>query len=748
MALGVRYRDSFYSLSGVVWRVDILQEGYGGTQPGGLDFPAGESPLEICWGETDKISPVQGSSATLKIISDTDRQFVDLYTVESGSVRMDVYRNGGLYWSGTLDTELYEEPYSTRDGYNVTLTFSDFAPLGRLDWAGTGLMTVKDIISTCITRAGVNIGGLNTSLISTSVYSYSNAPKLTLEEVYALQENFFDEEGTPMTVMDVMKSVLQPFTLRLIQKNGMIWIYDLNGIHGQRAVNVEWDSDDSVLSADKVYNNVKVTFSPYGDAEMMRGTVEEDPQLSVESSGGITIKQNYETNDYGSLSALDGFKLFYKKPGESNLESRMEIHQDARLFQIRSIYSGKDETGVIAVYKHGHSSVAEEDGASSKVRHQLMIPRDCGTIKGGNASSTTIITCPKVFLGYVSYLKSNYYLRINLSLLFDVRYNPFEKEGDYNDNAKWHDGLFNWSSHDGPYQNMQDWCNFGYVPIKLSLVDADGKPLCHYENRAVLDGDGYDHSGKVKWVSGAASWGDAYLCYYDFDNRKSKTGFGGWKTNKQIIGYYRDGLPDKWKSIDDGEYVPLPSMQMSGGYLVLEIGSGIHQFDYKREVKNIYKFCRWIAYKEPSITLCKKNYKEAGTEDVEDSAWLNKAAKEDLNIETVIGTLPWNHGTPNAKGQVFKSTGEAYSKFCRAGVEDRLERLLIGTVYSQYASRHNVLSGTVRLLPSFCILGDEGRTAGKFLILSEVQNCREDTSEIKMSELSGDNYQGIEYNQK
>lgn len=741
MALGIRYSDSFYSQSGVVWRVDILQEGYGGTQPVKLDFPTGETPLEISWGETDKIDPVQASSATLKIISDTDRQFVDLYTVEVGAVRLDVYRNGSLYWSGTLDTELYEEPYSSKDGYNVSLTFSDFAPLDRLDWAGSGLVSVKDAIAACIEKTGINTIGLDVSLISTSRYSYTNAPKLTLEEVFILQENFFDEDGEANTARDVLEAILKPFALRIIQKAGKVWVYDLNGIHGQPSSNVDWDSTDSVLSADKVYNNAKVTFSPYGDAEMMKGTVEEDPTQTVDGPGGTTIKQNYETNAYGSLIALDGFKLFYDKTHNSNMELN-PAQEKVMFFQIRSIYSGQDETGIIAVYKHGHSAVAEEDGASSKVTHRLMTPKDCGTITKGNVSSSLLFSCPKAFLGYVSYLRSDYRLRINLNLLFDVRYNPFESEGNYNDNAKWYNGLFNWSSHDGPYQNMQDWCNFGYVPIKLSLVDSAGNALYHYENRQVLDSSGYDYSGKARWVAGAASWGQAYLCYYDFEDRKSKTGFGGWKSNKQIIGYYRDGLPDKWKTIEDGEYIDLPPV---GGYLLLEIGSGIHQFDYKREVKNIFKFVRWVAYKEPSITLCKKNYKAVETEDVEDSAWLNVAAKEELSIDTIIGTLPQNHGVPNAKGQVFDRSGAAISKFCRAGVEDRLERLLIGTIYSQYATRHNVLSGTVRLLPTFGLLGDEGRTAGKFLLLSETQSCREDISEIKMSELSEDNYTGVDY---
>lgn len=735
MALGIRYSGQFWSQRGVTWRVDILQEGYGGLEPGELLFPS-DCPLEINWAATDKLDPVQSSSATLKIISDTDRRFIDLYTVEVGAVRMDVYREGALYWSGTLDTELYEEPYSTADGYDVSLTFSDFACLDRLDWSGEGLLSVYDLVVSCLNKTGLQYRALDLSGISTQV----NYNTMTLEEVHVLQENFFDEDGEAMSAREVLEETLKPFALRIIQKAGKVWIYDLNGLHSRNAVQVEWDGVDAVLSADKIYNNVKVTFSPYGDAEMMKGKVEEDPTLTTEAKSGVSsrmIKMNYERDNYNNLVALDGFRFHY--PDE--MESNMQAGGGAKFFQIRAVYSGQDGTGIVASFKAGDYAVAEEDGASSKVVQRLITPRDCGTIANGNVNSSTIITCPRAFLGYVSFRRMDYKLRINLDLLFDVRYNPFEQEGDYNDNAKWYNGLFNWSSHDGPYQNMQDWCNFGYVPIKLSLVNEAGQALYHWENRQVLDSSGYSQSG-ARWVAGAASWGQAYLCYYDFEDRKSKTGFGGWKTNKQIIGYFRDSLPDKWKTIDDGEYIDLPP---AGGYLLLEIGSGIHQFDYQREVKNIYKFCRWVAYKEPSITLCKKNYKEAETEDIEDMAWLNRAAKEELTIDTKLGTITQSHGIPNAKGQIFKSDCSIQYEFRRAGVTARLERLLIGTVYSQYASRHDTLSGTVKLLNTFDIYSDAA-TEGKFILQSEVQNCIEDTSEIAMTEFSEDNYEGVEFN--
>lgn len=731
MALGIRYSGEFYSIEAVTWRVDILQEGYGGTSVGALHFPDND-PLEISWGTTDKLEPVQSSSATLKIISDSDRQFIDLYTVEVGAVRMDVYRNGSLYWSGTLDTELYEEPYVSADGYDVTLTFSDFGCLSRFDWTGTGLITIYDVLLQCLQLAGFSYNVIDTSGVSTTY-----AQEKVTRKVSVLQENFYDEDGVPMTAREVLDETLRPFALRVIQKGGVIWLYDLNGLHSRAATAVQWYGDDAVLSADVIYNNVKVTFSPYADAEMMKGEVEEDPSLTADS-GGRLIRLNYERDSYGTLKALEGFRFHTKSEAGSN----MVISGGVKYFQINSIYSGQDETGVAATMKAGDYAVSDEGGESKLCSHTILVPKDCGTIAGEDLNTSLIITCPKVHIGNTSYLKYNQYLRISLQLLFDVRYNPFESEGNYNDNAGWKDGILNLNKHDGPYQNMQDWCNYGYVPIKLSLLDADGNALYHYENRAVLESSGYDRT-KAKWVSGAASWGQAYLCYYDFDDRKSKTGFGGWQTNKQIIGYYRDELPSYLKTIEDGEYISLPP---TGGYLQLEIGSGVHQFDYKREVKDIYKFCRWILYKEPTITLCKKTYKDADTEDIEDSAWLNKAAKEELEIETKVGTTPQRHGVANGRGQVFYGNSEIVSTFIRAGKEDRLERLLIGTVYSQYASRHDTLSGTVKLLPSFGPFADQnGNTAGKFILLSETQNVRMEESEITMAEFSEDNYEGIEY---
>ena len=130
---------------------------------------------------------------------------------------------------------------------------------------------------------------------------------------------------------------------------------------------------------------------------------------------------------------------------------------------------------------------------------------------------------------------------------------------------------------------------------------------------------------------------------------------------------------------------------------------------------------------------------------MEHTAWINRSAKEELKIDTILGTL--KEASPAAQGQLFLTSDKSVkNSFYRAEVTDQLERLLIGTIYSNYATRHNTLAGTVALLPSFGIYTDTNEP-GKYLLLSETQHLKEDESEILMVQFDADNYKGVEFDE-
>lgn len=726
MAMYLKYYGEFVSENNTRYRVEIHTTDSGAVAQE-IRFPYDE-PLTIEWDTTDKITPIQSSIATLQILSETDRKFVDMYRIEAGSVTLTIYRAGNLYWRGTLDTEVYEEPYSYLTDYVVTLTFSDFGILDRMTYSGEGCVTLQSIVEWCLTGSKVlDAGDIATRLVkhvstTNPECGYTGAGVQDIFNLLVNTENFFDDEGEAMTAEDVLTAILQPLALQIKQKGGKVYIFDINALCGLSPVNVNWKKDDAVLSTDKVYNNVSINFSPMDDPEMVKGTVEKDESLTA-GSGGALIYCNYHKDSWGTCDSGEGFR-FHKGDG---FESNIILGEGMNFFQVVPVFSGQEETGVFWGRRSGDRGRADSNVALAVVGNA---PRGVFANNDESASCTSrmIFKLPRKLLNYTSIDRTKYSLRINLSLLFDVRYNPYEGAEEYNESGDW--------------QNLQDWVNQAYVPFRLILYDANGSALYHFENKQMMLSNNYlNRSTYCKWVAGAGQWGDAFLAYYDWNDRKSASGCGGWQENKPIIGYYRDGLPSVWSKRNGGDYIDLPTV---GGYLELQIGSGVHQFDYKREVKDIYSKIRWVMYKEPSITLCYKNGVEVEGNDIEDVAFLNTAAKEDLSIDTVLGTPPNRFGLPSAKGLFLSPSFYAVSTFRRAGVTDRIERLLIGTIYSQYASRKTVLSGTANLLPSFNVHGDT-MTSGKFMLLGEVQDLRAEESEITMAEIAPDDYQGVEF---
>lgn len=712
MAKYLRYYTEFLSKEGHTIRAEILQEASSAFSPLELGIGSGESPLTITWSETDKIEPIQGSTATLIVNSASDRQLLHLASVvEVGEVRLDVYRDNLLWWSGTLDSEPYEEPYTSAANYDVPLVFSDFGALNRIKWSHTGRESFEDILTACLAASGINNNISLDSHISTCDVVTIDLTELTLNN-----KNFYDEEGEALSCFEVLKGILQPFAMRVIQRAGVILLYDINCVASMDAEDVEWAGDDAVISYDVVYNNATVRFSPYADDTIIEAKVTVNKGNSTRTTN---IKTSYDTNED---NVLDGFNVHY---GDNLIGEGVYVAGGAVLFEIDSVYSGSDASGVLWCLKAGKESLNR-----GNCRQCVRDARPCF---GDNGEDTSSFVGQKIATFPLQYLncgaRDQFKLRLNLDLLFDVRYNPFEEAGKYNEKDN--------------YDRMMDKCKFVYVPIMVRLLDAPGgNCLYHLENSGLVHGDKkYSASTVTKWKSGDGEPGCLFLAYYDHEDRKSKIGVGGWSMNRRCIGAYRDELPDSWSKMEAGEYVSLPP---AGGYLEFSIYSGFH-IRNKNIVTSIYEYIRWVAYKDAKITLVKKNGLAIEMCDQEDSAHINSYAQEEYSVDTIIGTPTDNVPAVTGRGVIFKNSNRFMAeKFTRGGVHDRLEKLLLGTIYSQYADRKLKLSGTIKLL-SPIVLGDSPRINGKFLLVADTQNLYEDTSEVVMTEFGPDEYRDIAY---
>ena len=748
MAMALRYMGEFLSRKGVVWRVEILQDNYSGNV-GQLTFEADEA-LVINWKHTDKEEVICGSEATLKIESPGDRTYEDLYTIEVGKIRMDVYRENSLYWSGTLDPEFYEEPYEKARYYVVTLTFSDFGILDRLKYNLSGMQTLEAILLDAIDRSKVCASLLANSYCTT--YFAGTDTKATLSALSMRSENFYDEDAEPSTLKEVVTGILQPLAMKMIQRNGHIYIFDLNGLYTlAQSRAIVWDGDSQTMGVDKVANNVKVNFSPYSSSELLSGKLEYKDTYSVDminlvADPGASYYSYYP--DYSEDHRQGGnwdYNLINFTIFISTLGAGLHyINPLARYCHILPLVGGPSETTAIAWAFHSGGHGGLDTGWPKRILNDVRME-----------AARQIMQTHRVFLPKLTTEDAkSYYVRLSLEMLLDARYNPFTEGNDGNEG--------------GNYEGMKGRTGYAFVPVAVNIYDSAGNAVCHYENSTIAKGATKGHLGYCKgsWVSGAGGFGTAYLEYYDPKDLWESAGILGWKANRHCIGRPGRGnievqIYDSFKQMADGQYMPYPP---EGGYIEVTVYEGVQCFDMDETVSplipiqtpwesprywvkdNRYNQCRWLLYKAPKIELVKNNliFDAAELDDVEYSGYINKHAKEEISIDTVCGTA--NTTCPTAKGIYCRASDSLQiQQLKRAGVTDHPEKLLIGTLYSQYATRHTTLEGEAVIDPGgLCKYTEQNQPGKVFMMSEEQQDVITDTTQAVYTELSPDEYDAIE----
>ncbi len=779
MSKYLRYSGEFVSRAGTVWRTDIMQESTAAFTVGELTFPADE-PLVVEWSSKDKEEVVCGSTATLKIISPGDRTYQDLYTIAVGSIRLDVYRDGALYWSGALDPEFYEEPYERANGYEVSLTFSDFGILDRIKYDLTGMQPIQDIILRALTCAGILYNGLDSSCVSSELYATdlvaaADVIRDPIAGISVRSENFTDEDGEVSSFYEAVEGVLQPLAVRMVQRAGTVWLYDLNGLYSKgTAEAVQWDGDSQTMGTDKVANNVKVTYSPYGNAELMSDdVVEYGGKYDIDHTNITSDAPADPTKEYGEYYSyypdydparrqegawdynLIDFTLFIHRKGSGlqNLYPSSGLYSlgdDCKYFHILPVTGGATEcSGVAYAFRTGgHGGI---DTGWPKWKVHSSVPTASLT---GNAA---LFATNRAYLPTLRAEDAKrYFVRVVEEVLIDARYNPFSGSTSGNDND---------------YDNRLKICSaFVFIPVKITLYDAatGGNALYHYSNRETAAGaakgslSALGNSGK--WVAGADPGGDCWLEYYNPDDLAEDCGIRGWQGNRHCIGRPdgrggRIGLTwySSFKNIDDGEYMPYPPVS---GYLEIEVQAGVLGYDFGQDcddcafgstgsqwhVSKIYNMVRWMLYKAPSVDIVRNNLAQeaADLDDIEYSGYINKAAKEDISIDTVCGTS--TAVSPTARGEYYRTdSGEPLAgNMSRAGRKNCPEKLLIGTLYSQYASRKTTLSGEAVTDGGLHSYTERNQGGKRFMLKGETQDVITDCTEAEYCEFRPDEYDSIE----
>jgi len=732
----LRFYGETVSVKGRIIRAEIWKEKTDTDTWTAEEMELSEDPFVIEWDDKDKTDPVKTSHATLTLNSETDRKYIELYSIKWDDARLDIYIDGVLYWSGMLDPEVYEEPYSYEKNYDVILTFSDLAGLDRKNFSGSGLKSIMTLFSEIITASGLNL--TNTVIKATLCWGTDDGGEtVDFNDLYIDSGNWFDEDGEAMSLYKILEEILKAFSLGCEQRGGVLYIYDLEGLRTTgKTENVNWSDTDSVLGVDKVLNNVKVTFSPYGNTTLLDQGVsyQED---SADETFTIPLDGELENNSYKNPN---GFTLRIGDGGEGLIAKN-----GAKYFKTTPLLSGDTHTGVLLKWQRFRpesyyptaptqlkglemlgTNSRESDDHTYSGYYNLRWHEPTTDITAINALKE-IVRTKKVYVPYLH--NTDYKLRMKTEILFDFVLNPFEGSGKFNVET---DNLINGSEE----------VNYIYIPVKIRLWNNNNDEsslLEGYTLETPYANDTAEHSDGDNWTKASAAVAVGYLCFYDasnIDHGNSLTGGKGFANNKWMIGFTTT-IPSSISKLEAGEYLKMP---YEGGWMDIAIMDGIYMLDaHKRRVREDYNgMIVWYLIKNISIELVDQYGNSIDTEDVEDKAYINTNAKEGENVDTIVGTsgtLP-----PSCLGLLKRADYTVVDKLKRAGTEDSLSHLIINNYYSQYADRCFKITGTAELPEADTLLFSEAVTAGIFMRLGSVENLCKEESELHLVQLKEEHY--------
>lgn len=254
MAFATKYQVQFADTYGVVWKILIQEDGFGGSI---TDLVATGSPLKIEFNSSsDEFNDViRPSKAVFSVQTPSDFGLLDLYSDEDMHFKVLIYYASTLYWSGFVITGEYQEPYDCLP-YPVTITAIDglnYLKNILYDDAGTyydGRTLESQIILDILAKIQV-----------TTFTEYINIYEETMDDAVAdspLDQIKLDVDiFRDMYCWDVLEEVLKKYNACIRQSLGVLNIYrpvELVGatVYGRIFTGPTTKSDTSFIPAQDI----------------------------------------------------------------------------------------------------------------------------------------------------------------------------------------------------------------------------------------------------------------------------------------------------------------------------------------------------------------------------------------------------------------------------------------------------------------------------------------------------------------
>lgn len=339
---GTKYRLEYQSADGRTHKTEITEKDYSGTIS---DVNAGVSPTIYRLrneGNQEKFIEIVPSEIETTFISESENQFIDIYTNDPDKYRLTHTINGDVVWTGKVLINQYQETY-TNAPYSINIIAADglvsLESIPFLDSNGLpffGVFRQMNLISYILKKIGTNLG------IRSAVNMYAStmlslASSDPLDQAYVDVERYYLLEPNP-TCSQILKWILQPYNATILQWDNYWYIirfeeridsfdyreFDADGVYvSNSSINPIIDLKNATEASRMVWkdrNQIMRIMPGYGKIKLIYD-LGNNNNIIPNGNFRLTTKYRYDLpiddNFVERVPDLTGFQIFNVQVGSS-----------------------------------------------------------------------------------------------------------------------------------------------------------------------------------------------------------------------------------------------------------------------------------------------------------------------------------------------------------------------------------------------------------------------------------------------
>lgn len=254
-----KYFFDFADVRQYKYRVLFKLRDYAGET---TELTAGGTPFVQDIQQSDKYDPIAATLFDIQVFTQTGFDLRSIYSSDSREWRIDLVTlpisDDNLIFTGWIEGLKGGERLK---GGRQTLSLTAACGLGQLrnelyqkddGTPFTGLTTKREVIKNILAKTGLNLPfGIASNWVNAGDGLYSTTAVKITNEVY------YEEDGTPLDCLTVLKDILGQLNCEIFQERGKWWIRNIDLLKGASYNYYVYNADGS-FNSNPTFNNTKL----------------------------------------------------------------------------------------------------------------------------------------------------------------------------------------------------------------------------------------------------------------------------------------------------------------------------------------------------------------------------------------------------------------------------------------------------------------------------------------------------------